>query len=172
MIRLTSNQKFIKLTVVFVAAMLSMSCLPNVPRSTGTSIDKHKITSITPGKTTKWDLMKWFGYPTSIVGANSPVAEIRSPSYIRSKAETSGSSRISPSGGYYRVQPLTFLECLDRKKLNTNERLYYFAHTWTMQYSLFFLLGTYDFGGTTSKELLVIVDEETEKVVSYFYLGE
>lgn len=135
-------------------------CVPSIPFTTGDPIPEGQLSAVTPGRTTKQDLLELLGLPAAIVGQHE-IAAIPSP--LTWKGEPFTASE-------YRFQSDTFFELFTPENtINEYHRIYYFEHVVSSQTGYFFLIALYESGSTTADRFWALVNERTGVVEEYVF---
>ncbi len=158
-----------KRSLVIVIAGLALSitaCIvPNIPVKTGEPIREDRVVMISPGTTTKQDLLEQFGPPTAIV-AQHEIAAIPIPLVWIAGPATS----LSMLSRDYRFQSDTFFELFASGR-GTGEyhRIYYYDCVVSYKTGHIFIVAFYESGTTETDRLWVLVNEKTGIVEDYVF---
>ncbi len=154
------------IAVVGLALFSATACVvPTIPFKTGEPIRVDRLATISPGTTTKQDLLEQFGPPTAIV-AQHEVDAIPTPSVWNAGPPVSF-RMISHD---YRFQSDTFFELFASSRgLGEYHRIYYYDYVVSSKTSHFFIVAFYESGMTETDRLWVLVNEKTGIVEDYVF---
>ncbi|KPJ63568.1 hypothetical protein AMJ44_14270 [candidate division WOR-1 bacterium DG_54_3] len=154
-------REFLPLTVVTSIIIFLWGCAPAPPVTTGRPLKDEKIIRIQPGKTTKGDIIEWFGAPMAIAVQGEIL-----------KIQTEASwAKGNPRGGYYfEIDSDTFFELFSSKhELTEYHRIYYYYRAVSTKSAVILLLYFYESGRTVIDRLWILVNEETGIVEDYVF---
>ncbi len=131
----------------------------------GEPISEKTVERIQPGKTTKGEIIQWFGLPQSI---EKPIVEKEAAVEREEKVATGGAWLV---GGGTTFQP-SFELFSSKHKITKDHRIYVYTFTKTKGGTFVILF----FGSTDSHslsdKLLILVNEKTEIVEDYIFRKE
>jgi hypothetical protein len=151
-------RKFFLLTGVGLMVLFLSECVPAIPMRTGRPLKDDKILTITPGKTTKQDIIELFGAPMAIA-KQGEVLKIQSER-----------TYLSPKSSYYEIDSDTFFELFSSQHTLTEyHRIYYYYHAVSKETGLVLGFFIYENGKTIFYKLWILVNEETGMVEDYVF---
>lgn len=154
-------RKFLPLAVAGFIIIFLWGCVPAPLVTTGRPLKDEKIIRIQPGKTTKEDIIEWFGAPMAI----AVQGEI-----LKIQAEASWAKNMPRGGYYFEIDSDTFFELFSSKhELTEYHRIYYYYRAVSKKGFLILLLYLYDSGKTVIDKLWILVNEETGIVEDYVF---
>jgi hypothetical protein len=150
------------------AALLIFSlqgCLA-LPLMSGVPLPKKTVNQLQAGKTTKAELLKWFGPPLSIATKGGTLN-------VDHGAQFSIGSMPGVTSRYERVQADTFFELFaTRHPITDRDRVYYYQYVVSYKYTVFLLVYFNETADTRWDRLWVLVDEQTDLVKDYVFRKE
>ncbi len=154
------------IAAVGLALLCAMGCVvPTIPLKTGEPIREDRLVTLTPGTTTKQDLLEQFGPPTAIIAQHEIVA-IPTPSVWNAGPPVSF-RMISRD---YRFQSDTFFELFaSGRETGEYHRIYYYDYVVSSKTGHIFLVAFYESGETETDRLWVLVNEKTGVVEDYVF---
>jgi hypothetical protein len=154
------------IAVVSLALLSATGCVfPNITFKTGEPIREDRLVTISPGKTTKQDLLGQFGPPTAIV-AQHEIAAIPTPKVWNAGPSTS----VRMIARDYRFQSDTFFELFaSGRGYGEYHRIYYYDYVVSSKTSYMFFVAFYESGMTETDRLWVVVNEKTGIVEDYVF---
>lgn len=143
-------------------ATATCSCSFNI---LGEPISKQKLELMSPGTTTKTELMENFGPPLAIAKPDETLL-------IPAPPVAYGMDNMPRLvyGPYYKAQSAPFFELFSGKhEFNKFHRVYYYQQYKYSRSIFFWLLGVHVSEKTSSDNLWVLVNEKDNKVEDYFF---
>ncbi len=154
------------ITAVGLALLCTMGCVvPTIPLKTGEPIRGDRLATLTPGTTTKQELLEQFGPPTAIV-AQHEIAAIPAPLTWNAGPPTS----FRMIARDYRFQSDTFFELFaSGRGIGEYHRIYYYDYVVSSKTGYIFLVAFYESGTTEMDRLWVLVNEKSGIVEDYVF---
>lgn len=167
---MSSVQKKAALAVLAhaVPAALLISSLQgcvSLPSISGVPLLHKTVNQLQAGKTTRAEVLKWFGPPLSIVTKGETLTIVHG-------APSRPGSMVAEAS-YETVQADTFFELFSTKHTITDrDRIYYYQYAVSYKYTVFLLVYMNETANTRSDRLWVLIDEQTGLVEDYVFRKE
>ena len=147
------------------AALLILSlqaCIPAPSFRSGVPLPQKTVDQLQAGRTTKAEVLEWFGMPLSIAAKGETLTISRGPEWA-----AEGGVRHAH---YEKVDADTFFELFSTKHAITDrDRIYYYYDTVSSKYAVVLAVYINETANTRSDRLWVLVDEETGLVEDYVF---
>ncbi len=159
-------KRYLVISIVGLALLSATGCVaPAFPFKTGEPIREERVASISPGTTTKQDLLEQFGPPTTIVAQHEIVAIPATFAWNAGPATS-----LSMKTRDYRFQSDTFFELFaSGREPGEYYRIYYYDYVVSSKTGYIFVVAFYESGTTETDRLWVLVNEKTGIVEDYVF---
>ena len=156
------------LVVLCAAAALPVlslqGCVPAPSFHSGLPLPQKTVDGLQAGKTTKAELLEWFGLPLSIAVKGETLTIPLGPEWFGSGVR---------HARYEQVDADTFFELFSSKhSITDHDRIYYYHRTVSSKYAVVLAVYLNETVNTRSDRLWVLVDEETGLVEDFFFRKE
>ncbi len=154
------------IAIAGLALLSATGCVvPAFPFKTGEPIREEQVATISPGMTTKQDLLERLGPPTAIVAQHEIVAIPASFAWNAGPATS-----FKMIAREYRFQADTFFELFaSGGGPDEYHRIYYYDYVVSTRTSHMFVVAFYDSGTIETDRLWVLVNEKTGIVEDYVF---
>jgi len=146
------------LVLVVLSGTLS-ACVPSPPIRTGKPISPDNVALLSPGTTTKAQVLDRFGLPFAIA-APGEIVEVQS--------ERVWSPDAISVGGNYQLDADTWFELFaDRRPFAEEYRIYFYFFASSRQYAVIGGFAFYQSSVTKLERLWLLVDERKSRLIDY-----
>ena len=161
--QLTLARSPLAILAVFFVVLLQ-GC-PSLPIRSGVQLPQETVEQLQPGKTTKAEVLDWFGMPLSIAKKGETLTIFRESAWV-------AGGGIRPSS-YYQVDADTFFELFSAKrKITDRHRIYYYYHSVSTKFAIIAIVYNRESAHTRKDQLWLLMDEETGIVEDYVFRKE
>jgi len=153
--------------VAILAAFLLVSlqgCVPAFPFLSGVPLPQKTVDEVQPGKTTRSEVLEWFGMPLSIAKKGEVLRIPHGPEWA--------AGGVRPAG-YNQVDADAFFELFSTKhKITDHQRIYYYFSSLSTKYGVVLAVYVHESANTRVDRLWLLIDEETGLVDDYVFRKE
>ena len=146
------------------AALLVLSlqgCIPAPSFRFGVPLPQETVDRLQSGKTTRAEVLEWFGMPLAIAAKGEALTIPHGPEWVGSGARYAS---------YENVDADSFFELFSTKHaINDRDRIYYYFYTVSSKQAIVLAVYINETVNTRSDRLWVMIDEETGLVEDYAF---